>query len=107
VLVLNPLLASLPWQDATEVIQTLTRLASVARLQADELERLNRVVSRFALEPQISIQVGCWLFLLSALGLIVVGYRKIVESFSSATPAHTELPTVTATPSVVTDVAPD
>ena len=40
------------------------------------------MADRFALEPQLCFQVGSGLFGASAVALIVVGYRKIVECFA-------------------------
>jgi len=82
VLVLNPLLTGLPWERANEIVDTVSRLASVARISSDELNLLQGLVSRFAQNPQISMQIGSWLYAASCLALIVVGYRKVVETFS-------------------------
>jgi hypothetical protein len=84
VLALNPLLAQVPWQEANEVAQTATRVAGVLRLSIDQLDRLSAVAGRFAGEPQLSLQPGSGLFGASAVALIVVGYRKIVERFAPA-----------------------
>jgi hypothetical protein len=86
VLALNPLLARLPWQEANEIAQTASRVAGFLRLSIEQLDRLSVVASSFALEPQLSLRVGCWLFGASTLALIVVGYHKIVECFADATP---------------------
>lgn len=84
VLALNPLLARLPLQEANELAQLVSRVAGFTRLNVDQLERFIAVVNRFALEPQVSFRAGSWLFGASAVALIVVGYRKIVECFSLA-----------------------
>lgn len=90
VLALNPLLARLPLQEANDIAQTAARLAGLARLPTDEINRLAAVVNRFALEPQVSFRAGSWLFGASAVALIVVGYRKVVECFSAeSTPSPT------------------
>ncbi len=78
----GPPRARLPWQDASEITQTVSRLAGLARLSVTQIDTLDTVVSRFAAEPQLSIRAGIWLFGASAIVLIVAGYRKIVEYFA-------------------------
>jgi hypothetical protein len=94
VLVINPRLAGLPWQEASEIVETVSRLADLVRMPSNEIARLRNVVNRFALEPQISLQAGSWLFGLSALALIVMGYRKIVECFTQETTPPAMAPAV-------------
>jgi hypothetical protein len=87
VLVLNPLLARLPWQEANELAQAVSRVADLLRLSNESVARVSGAVSQFALEPGIVFAPGSWLFGASALALIVVGYRKIVERFAIWNPA--------------------
>jgi hypothetical protein len=103
ILVLNPLLAGIPYQEINEVVQTVSRLADVIRLQNEQLDRITRAINRFALEPQISFEGGVWLFGLSTLLLIVVGYQKIVETFSRELPVATPSPLVAESPSAAVD----
>ena len=103
VLVLNPLLAGIPYQEINDVVQTVTRLADVIRLQNDQLDRITRAVNRFALEPQISFQEGVWLFGVSTLALIIIGYQKVVETFSREVPVAAPLPLVAESQSAATD----
>jgi len=64
----------------------VSRLASVARISNEDLNVLQATVSRFALDPQITLQIGCWLYAAGCLALIVVGYRKVVECFGQPAP---------------------
>ena len=81
---LNPLLARVPWQEANEIAQTASRVAGFLRLSVEQLDRLSATASAFVAEPQLSLRAGCWLFGASAVALIVVGYREIVERFAPA-----------------------
>ena len=68
---LNPLLASLPWQEANDAAQTASRLAGILRLSIDQLDRLSTIADRFMREPQLSFHAGSGLFGVSALALIL------------------------------------
>ncbi len=92
VLALNALLARLPWQEATDLAQTVSRLAGLARLPTAEIDRLRDTILRLATDPEVLPQAGYWLCGLSAALLIVAGYWKIVECFAVPTARATGEP---------------
>jgi hypothetical protein len=96
VLAVNGLLGQLPWQEATELAQTVSRLASLARMPTAEVDRLRDTILRLAAEPQVSFLAGYWLCGLGAAASIFAGYWKIVECFAAPAARH-DVPAASST----------